>query len=126
MPEKTNAAKFENGASRSHHAPHYDLVPKAGIDRGVKRLELGAGIHGANNWKKGGPEFITQTKRHLAEHLFLYLAGDTTDDHLGAVICNSWFLAHFEANPPQALARVQNDDLPSCHTLSTSPSPVCR
>jgi hypothetical protein len=93
---KTNAAKFENGASRSHHAPHYDLVPKAAIDRLTKRLELGANIHGANNWKKGGPEFILQCKRHLAEHLFNFLAGDQSDDNLGAILCNAAFLAYFE------------------------------
>jgi hypothetical protein len=95
-PPKTNAAKFENGASRSHHAPMYELLPKAAVDRLVKRLELGASIHGANNWRKGGPEFIAQTRRHLAEHLFRYLEGDTTDDHLGAILCNAAFLAHFE------------------------------
>lgn len=94
---KTPAVKFEGGATRSHHAPHYELVPKAAIDRLVKRLELGAAIHGANNWRKGGPDFIAQTKRHLVEHLLNYLSGDATDDHLSAVLCNAAFLAHFEA-----------------------------
>lgn len=95
---KTNSAKFENGASRSHHAPRYELIPKAAIDRLTKRLELGAEIHGANNWKQGGPEFIMQCKRHLAEHLFNFLAGDESDDHLGAILCNAAFVAHFEAS----------------------------
>lgn len=98
---KTNAAKFENGASRSHHAPMYELIPKAAVDRLAQRLELGASIHGPNNWRKGGEEFITQTKRHLVEHLLNYLEGDTSDDHLAAVICNAAFLCHFEANPPK-------------------------
>jgi hypothetical protein len=94
--DKQPAAKFENGASRSHHAPHYELVPKAAIDRLTKRLELGAGIHGPNNWKGGGPAFVEQTRRHLMEHLLQYLGGDTSDDHLGAILCNAAFLAHFE------------------------------
>jgi hypothetical protein len=97
MTEKKPDAKFEGGATRSHHAPFYDLVPKAAIDRLASRLELGAKIHGENNWKKGGPEFITQCKRHLCEHLFNYLEGDTSDDHLSAVLCNAAFLAYFEA-----------------------------
>ena len=101
LAEKKPEAKFENGASRSHHAPHYELVPKSAVDRLVKRLELGAGIHGPHNWKGGGQQFIEQTRRHLTEHLLSYLEGDTSDDHLGAILCNAAFLAHFEANPPK-------------------------
>lgn len=100
MSERTDKkpnAKFENGASRSHHAPRYELIPKAAIDRLVTRLTLGADIHGPNNWRGGGPSFVEQTKRHLVEHVLNYIEGDTTDDHLGAVLCNASFLAHFEA-----------------------------
>jgi len=99
MEKKTNSAKFENGASRSHHAPQYELIPKAAVDRLVKRLELGAAIHGPNNWRSGGPKFIEQTKRHMVEHLLSYIEGDTSDDHLGAVLCNAAFLAYFETQP---------------------------
>lgn len=99
MTSKTNAVKFENGSSRSHHAPAYELLPKAAIDRLVKRLELGAEIHGPNNWREGEAGFIEQTRRHLMEHVLNYLEGDTSDDHLGAVLCNAAFLAHFEAHP---------------------------
>ena len=97
MVAKTNCAKFENGASRSHHAPHYELLPKAAIDRLTARLELGAEIHGGNNWRNGGPNFVQQTKRHLVEHILCYINNDTSDDHLGAILCNAAFLAHFEA-----------------------------
>jgi hypothetical protein len=102
MTKKTNAVKLENGASRSHKAPRYELLPKAAIDRLVTRLKLGASIHGDNNWRGGGPEFIAQCKRHLMEHMLNYLEGDWTDDHLAAVICNAAFLCHFEAHPPEA------------------------
>jgi hypothetical protein len=97
---KTNALKLENGASRSHRAPRYELIPKAAVDRLIKRLELGAEIHGDNNWRGGGPAFVLESKRHLMEHLLHYLEGDTSDDHLGAVLCNAAFLTHFEAHPP--------------------------
>jgi hypothetical protein len=99
MTAKTNSAKFENGASRSHHAPRYELIPKAAIDRLAGRLELGAEIHGDNNWRGGGPEFVAQCKRHLVEHLYNYFEGDKSDDHLAAVICNAAFLCHFESKP---------------------------
>jgi hypothetical protein len=98
---KTNAVKLENGASRSHHAPHYELVPKAAVDRIIKRLELGASIHGPNNWRGGGAKFVEESRRHLMEHVLNYLEGDTTDDHLSAIICNAAFLCHFEAHPPE-------------------------
>jgi hypothetical protein len=108
LSAKRPDAKFENGASRSHHAPHYELLPKAAIDRLVKRLEFGESIHGANNWKKGGPDFVLQTKRHLAEHFLNYMQGDTSDDHLGAILCNAAFLAYFEAVP------VEQEDTAVC------------
>lgn len=104
--DKTNAAKFEGGATRSHHAPRYELVPKAAIDRLTARLEFGAGIHGDHNWRSGGPEFVKQCKRHLMEHLLNYLAGDSSDDHLAAVLCNAAFLAHFDKYPPAEDASV--------------------
>lgn len=96
MIAKSPDAVFDGGATRSHHALRYELVPKQAIDRLVKRLELGAEIHGADNWKKGGPEFVAETKRHMAAHLLNYLAGDGSDDHLGALICNAAFLCYFE------------------------------
>ena len=94
---KKPAVKLENGATRSHRAPRYELLPKAAIDRLVKRLEFGAAIHSDYGWRQGGPEFIAETKRHLTEHWLNYLEGDTSDDHLGAVLCNAAFLAYFES-----------------------------
>jgi len=95
--EKKPDAKFEQGSTRSHHAPRYELLPKAAIDRLVKRLEIGAEIHGDHNWRGGGPEFIAETKRHLVAHVLNFSEGDTSDDHLSAILCNAAFLAHFEA-----------------------------
>jgi hypothetical protein len=102
--KKTNAVKLENGSSRSHRAPRYELIPKAAIDRLVKRLELGAEIHGDTNWRDGGPEYIQECKRHMMEHMLNYLEGDKSDDNLGAILCNAAFLAHFEEHPPDAQA----------------------
>lgn len=102
MRTKRPDVKLENGASRSHRALQYELLPKAGVDRVVQRLMLGAGIHGAHNWKQGGPEFVAETRRHMVAHLLNYLEGDTSDDHLGALLCNGFFLAHFESKQEKA------------------------
>ena len=86
---------FEGGATRSVVRERYDLIPAAALSALARRLALGAEKHGANNWKGGGPEFVTATKNHLARHLALYLDGDTSDEHLDAIICNAAFLCHF-------------------------------
>lgn len=97
MQGKTNAVKLENDSTRSHRAPHYELIPKAAIDRLTLRLEMGEPVHGAQNWRGGGPDFVAETKRHLVAHVLNYIEGDTSDDHLGAILANAAFLAHFEA-----------------------------
>jgi hypothetical protein len=54
---------------------------------------MGAVIHGDNNYQKGGDDFWTDRRNHLVEHLFKYIEGDKSDDHLGAILCNAAMLA---------------------------------
>lgn len=62
----------------------------------AKRFTLGAENHGEKNYQNGGVEFWLDTKNHLAEHLIKYLDGDLTDDHLGAILCNTAMLTWFD------------------------------
>lgn len=77
----------------------------------MKRLELGAEIHGDNNWRGGGPEFEKECLRHLIEHVLNLIEGDTSDDHIGAILCNAGFLAYFdEARRNQPMHGRTGDD----------------
>lgn len=62
----------------------------------AQRFTLGAKNHGDKNYQNGGVEFWTDTKNHLVEHLFMYLEGDQSDDHLAAILCNAAMLAWFD------------------------------
>lgn len=91
--------RFDSGALSSEAAPRYDLIPPAALLRLAARMALGASTHGARNYQKGAhdPEFIRDRINHLLGHAVAYAAGDTSDDHLGAVLANAGMLADLEA-----------------------------
>lgn len=88
--------KYERGATRNEKKPRYDLIPLPALIKLAERFTLGAGNHGEKNYQNGGVEFWQDTKNHLAEHLFKYLDGDISDDHLAAILCNAAMLAWFD------------------------------
>jgi hypothetical protein len=90
--------RFETGASSSELKPRYDLIPLEALESVATRFALGATVHGDHNYQKGGDDFWQDRKNHLVEHLFKYIHGDTSDDHLGAVLCNAAMLAWKESN----------------------------
>ena len=87
----------ETGAWRSADTGRgrYDLLPPAALERWAKRMEWGAKKYGDRNWEKGLPmaRFLNSAFRHLAQ----YMAGDTTEDHLAAVLFNVGGLMFVEA-----------------------------
>jgi len=40
---------------------------------------------------------VADRKNHLIGHVLAYVAGDTSDDHLGAILANAGMLAEIEA-----------------------------
>lgn len=90
-------ATFEKGATRSELNERYDLIPKEALDAIARRLALGAGRHGENNWKGGGEAFRKATICHLVKHLYDYIEnGNANDANTDAIICNAAFLSYFE------------------------------
>lgn len=100
VPEVPIAAKvvFPSGATVSHLAPRYELVPPEAIARMTHRLECGADVHGEDNLAKGlyDHAFLDERRRHLFQHALLYLHGDNSDDHLAAVLANAAILIESE------------------------------
>ena len=90
---------FRSGAKSSEAAPRYDLIPLASARRQAARMAMGAGSHGDKNYLKGvhDAEFVRDRVNHLVGHVLAYAAGDTSDDHLGAVLANAGMLADIEA-----------------------------
>jgi hypothetical protein len=66
---------------RSSPVPYrFDLMPGDALLHMAAIMAAGADSHGANNWRKGNVD------NHLNKamvHVFAYLAGDTSDNHVG-------------------------------------------
>lgn len=99
--------KFETGAVRGTDATgtRYDLINHVGMRRLAEAYAEGAKKYSDWNWQKGMP--ASDLINHALRHLFLWLAGDRTDDHIGHAIWNLWTLAYFEELRPELI------DIPS-------------
>lgn len=88
--------EFSSGAVRDtvEGKPRYSLIPVAALRRWADLMARGAEKYGERNWELGMP-----TSRYLdsgMRHLFSYLEGDRTEDHLAAVLFNVGAMIHFE------------------------------
>ena len=74
---------YETGAVRSGDCDdvRYDLISPIGIERLARTCAEGAKKRGAHNWENGMP--VNELLNHALAHIFKYLAGDRSEDHLG-------------------------------------------
>lgn len=94
---------FPTGATRSTdtEGDRYDLITPFGLQRLARRYGDGAKTHGERNWEQGVP--ASTTVNHMVRHLFLWLWGDRSDDHLAAVAWGAFALMHYEATAPEMI-----------------------
>lgn len=90
--------EFASGAVRDtvEGKPRYSLIPVKALRRWADLMARGAKKYGERNWELGMP-----TSRYLdsgMRHLFSYLEGDRTEDHLSAVLFNVGAMIHFEGS----------------------------
>lgn len=91
------------GTTRSERAPSFHLVPYAGTVRVTRRFELGAEVHGPNNWKKSIHEseaaaagFCLEAYNHMMKHAIHMTSYDPNDDNIAAVGWAVFVLAYAE------------------------------
>lgn len=97
--------RFSSGAHRSPHVAgmkderpvRYDLISPVLIRRLAETYAEGAKKYGDNNWQKGVP--VSDLLNRAIAHLFAYLDGDTSEDHLAHAMWNVGAVAHFEERP---------------------------
>jgi hypothetical protein len=69
--------------------PRYDLIDRAFLKRWAELMARGAKKYGENNWKKAAtPEELSRFRASAVRHMFQYLDGDRTEDHVVAVAFN--------------------------------------
>ncbi len=84
MPSVTNAA----GGKQSDTPYRLDLIPPLAILRESEVLSVGAKKYGEWNWKNIP---IQDHLNHILQHVYAYLAGDKSDDHLANIVCRAHF-----------------------------------
>lgn len=88
--------EFASGAVRDtvEGKPRYSLIPVKALRRWADLMARGASKYGERNWELGmlTSRFLDSGMRHL----FSYLEGDRTEDHLAAVLFNVGAMIHFE------------------------------
>lgn len=89
IPDIVNDIKvLSTGAKRESKTDktRYDLMPALGLRRVAETLAEGAENYGVGNWEKGMP--VDQFLNHAIAHIYDYLKGDRSEDHLGHAACN--------------------------------------
>jgi len=95
--------RFETGAVRSRDADmvRFDLITPIGLRRLAETYAEGAAKYGANNWLKGIPS--SDLFNHAVRHMYMWLSGDTSEDHLAHAAWNIFAIMHFEETRPELI-----------------------
>lgn len=104
--------EYDTGAVRSADCDNvrYDLISPIGIAALARTYAEGAEKFGEFNWENGMP--VTDLLNHAIAHLFKFLSGDRSEDHLGHAAWNILGAVHSLELWPHL-----NDDLlrgPNC------------
>lgn len=88
--------QFKSGAVRGRdaEAERWDLIPVLGLMRLARTCAEGAARYGVGNWLRGIP--VSDLLNHAIRHLYLYLAGDRSEDHLAHAAWNLLAACHME------------------------------
>ena len=73
--------------------------PWRGIGGYARAMAEGAAKYGEGNWLKGFP--VRDLINHAIRHVYLWLDGDRTEDHLGHAVWNAMTAIHFDAKRPE-------------------------
>lgn len=88
--------EFPSGAKRDtqNDKPRFDLIPVKPLKRLAELYARGAEKYGEFNWQKGMP--FQRVVASLLRHIYAYLEGEDTEDHLAAVAWNAFTLMSYE------------------------------
>lgn len=109
VPDDGVRITFESGAVRSptvagetgKHPARYDLLNPIVMRRMAETMGEGAIKYGDHNWWKGMSEKVLLN--HGLAHIFAWMKGDRTEDHLSHAMWNLGALMQFEETRPELL-----------------------
>ena len=87
---------FASGAKRSDDRAkeRYDLISPLAMQRLAATCHEGAEKYSDYNWEKGMP--ISEFANHAIAHIYIYLSGDRSEDHLAHAAWNLFGAMHSE------------------------------
>ncbi len=92
--------QFSSGAVRQRlDNVRFDLVSPQGLRRLAETYAYGAQKYDDHNWRKGMP--FSSLMNHLVTHIYAYLAGDRSEDHLAHSAWGLFALMEFEETRPE-------------------------
>jgi len=93
LPDTGGRSEFSTGAVRdaSEGKGLPSHLPTRALFRASRRFEDGAAKYTAHNWRKGIP--LSRYIDSLNRHTWLFMQGDTSEDHLGAISWNALCLS---------------------------------
>ncbi len=120
----TGERLFESGSKRDPNADkgRYDLISPMFIRRLAKHTQTGGQHRGDRNWEKGMP--MSAVLDSAIRHLYDYLYGDRSEDHLAAAAWGTMNLIHHEDMIKRGLLPKELNDLPDYTGNPKSLDPV--
>jgi len=105
--------EFATGSRRDTRAGkgRYDLITPIGLKRLAVHYENGACKYGDRNWERGQP--VSRYLDSAIRHLYAYLAGDRSEDHLAAAAWNALGAIHTEEMTAAGVLPPALNDVPS-------------
>jgi hypothetical protein len=88
----------------------HDLLPFFALTRDAQLYERGAAKYGRDNWMKGAP--FSRTMQSAIRHLFQYMMGDRSEDHLAASRWGIAAIMTYEEMIARGQLPKELDDLP--------------
>jgi len=95
----SGVATFGSGAKRTAKDVRFELLSPIGLRRMAQASHEGAEKYGALNVEKGLP--ISVFLNHALSHIYSYLEGDRSEDHLSHAAWNLCFSMHSEELWPE-------------------------
>lgn len=103
--------EFETGAKRDtqDNKPRYDLIPVAALKRLAMLYARGAQKYGEGNFEKGMS--FKRVLASLLRHVYAFVEGEVTEDHLAAVAWNAFALMFYQEQIKKGKLPAELNDL---------------
>jgi hypothetical protein len=99
--------KNEKGGGQSHIPVRFDLIDAKALFEVAAVLHEGAEKYGADNWRLIDTD---DHLNHLLTHVYAYLSGDRSDDHLSHAVCRAIFALAVEIEVDECIDEPIKDD----------------